>query len=69
MLYIYQLNTVRNERLNFMAIITEDIFHNISVNKRRLQNNGFHNTHLISEYTQNPNPFPHLHSAQSHPLP
>lgn len=43
----------------------------LSVSIRRLQNNGFHNTHITSEYIQNPTTSPHdiattLRGARSH---
>ena len=57
----HQLNIVRNEKLNFIEITTEDTFINISVNKRILQNNDFHNTHIISVCIQNPTTSPHGH--------
>lgn len=59
MFNIYQLNIVRNERLNFREIITKDTFIKVSVNERRSQNNGFHNTHITSEYIHNPTASPH----------
>lgn len=44
-----------------MEIIIEDTFLKIkqSVNKGRLWNNGFRNTHITSEYIQNPTTSPH----------
>lgn len=35
-----------------MEIIIEDIFYNIWA---KIKNNGFHLTHITSDYTQNPN--------------
>lgn len=46
----------------------------LSVSIRRLQNNGFHNTHITSEYIQNPITSPHdiattLRGSRSHTWP